>query len=173
MRWNVTKTKANKTHRAKLLKRDTTVAVLVCVDDGLVHNLHEWVYRGETGFGNAVCNEEVVRCAPLHFPTYLLELTVLQVVSNHQLENVEELAVGNVAILVDIVYFEGDCNSEGGKGQSRLTGKQRFIFRYNLQSRIEGCQLTLQLLLAVTLHTEKRDALDKLCNERSVCKSKK
>jgi hypothetical protein len=38
----------------------------------------------------------------------LLELHVGEVVANHHLEDVEELPVGDVAILIDVIDLEGE-----------------------------------------------------------------
>ena len=42
-------------------------------------------------------------------PAHLLQLGVLEVVANHELQHVKELAVGDVAVLVDVVDFESNC----------------------------------------------------------------
>jgi len=50
----------------------------------------------------------LVRCAATSAPhcTYLLQLLVLQVASNHHLQYYEELAVADVAVAVNVVYAE-------------------------------------------------------------------
>lgn len=67
------------TYCTELFKGYPAVSVLVCVDNGLVHDL--------------------------------LELRVLQVVAYHHLQHLEELAVGDVAVLVHVVDPESDCGA--------------------------------------------------------------
>lgn len=81
------------TYCTELFKGYPAVSVLVCVDNGLVHDL--------------------------------LELRVLQVVAYHHLQHLEELAVGDVAVLVHVVDPESDCGAgrghEGGEEQKRVS----------------------------------------------------
>lgn len=70
------------THCTELFKGYPAVSILVCVYNGLVHNL--------------------------------LELRVLQVVAHHHLQYLEELAVGDVAVLIHVVNPEGNCGSACG-----------------------------------------------------------
>lgn len=64
------------TYCTELFKGYPAVSVLVCIDDGLVHDL--------------------------------LELRVLKVVAHHHLQHLEELAVGDVAVLVHVVDPESN-----------------------------------------------------------------
>lgn len=72
------------TYCTELFKGYPAVSVLVCVYNGLVHDL--------------------------------LELRVLQVVAYHHLQHLEELAVGDVAVLVHVVDPESDCSAACGTG---------------------------------------------------------
>lgn len=78
------------TYCTELFEGYPAVSVLVCVDDGFVHDL--------------------------------LELRVLQVVAHHHLQHLEELAVGDVAVLVHVVDPEGDCECRVGseRGEEQM-----------------------------------------------------
>lgn len=80
------------TYCTELFKGYPAVSVLVCIDNGLVHDL--------------------------------LELRVLQVVAYHHLQNLEELAIGDVAILVHVIDPKSNCGAGSGMGRggSRSTG---------------------------------------------------
>lgn len=81
------------TYCTELFEGYPAVSVLVCVDNGFVHDL--------------------------------LELRVLQVVAYHHLQHLEELAVGDVAVLVHVVDPESDwwrcrvCGARQGRNRSR------------------------------------------------------
>jgi hypothetical protein len=71
----------------------------------------------------------LVRCAATSSPhcTYLLQLLVLQVASNHHLQYYEELAVADVAVAVNVVYAE--CKAQllllvSLAAESRETGNE-------------------------------------------------
>lgn len=75
------------TYCTELFKGYPAVSILVCIDNGLVHDL--------------------------------LELRVLQVVPYHHLQHLEQLTIGDVAILVHVIDPESDC----GAGYGRSTGR--------------------------------------------------
>lgn len=74
-------------HCTELFKGYPAVSVLVCIDNGLVHDL--------------------------------LELRVLQVVAYHHLQNLEELAIGDVAILVHVIDPKSNCGAGSGMGREQ------------------------------------------------------
>jgi hypothetical protein len=78
-------------HLHELFKADLAVPVLIGLHDGLVDNL---------------ANVNTLLCPWAFVSTYLLQLLVLQVASDHHLQYYEELAVADIAIAVNVVYAE-------------------------------------------------------------------
>jgi hypothetical protein len=86
-----------------------------------------------------------------------LQLLVLEVVSYHELKDVEELPVGDEAVPVHIVDLKGNWGGgERTKHRSSFTATAR-LAGHGLSG------LTLQLLLTVTLGSKERDPADEFC----------
>lgn len=62
----------------------------------------------------------VLVCVYNGFVHDLLELCVLQVVAHHHLQDLEELAVGDVAVLVHVVDPESNCGVERDMREEEL-----------------------------------------------------
>lgn len=89
----------------------------------------------------------VLVCVDYGFVHDLLELRVLQVVAYHHLQHLEELAVGDVAILVHVVDPESDCGAgHGGRKGGTESGGTGGTISYNATATDH--QMLPQLVLA-------------------------
>ena len=78
-------------HLCELLERDLAVMVQVGFHDSLVYDLGR--------------SSAFIRRQSIHL-SYLLQLLILQVASDHHLQHNKQLSVADVAITVDVVNLE-------------------------------------------------------------------
>lgn len=81
-------------HLHKFLETDLAVAILVGFHNGLVDNL------------TIVSIRRPINCA---VATHLLQLLILQIASNHHLQDNEELAIADISVAVDVVDTESEA----------------------------------------------------------------